>query len=255
MRRVIRTGSFDWGRWGAQSVYRMRIGQRSTQHPHQGFRVAMRLKGVEGAPPAGEQRRSNKIDPGANSKQVLAALKAGGDEVAAIRGKLPKLLSIDLPGHVKMEFVLIPSGSFLMGSSAGFTDETPVHRVVISKPFYMAKYELTTAQWAALMGRDARFKFWESMKGEHDDATGPNKAMRDVSWDDCRSLIAKLKQKIPGLHTQGCQQRSHHASPRTALHRPGESPDAPGDPGHGTHLDHGEPGDPRQFRHLSHQRH
>lgn len=27
MRRIIRTGSFDWDRWGAQSVYRMRITQ------------------------------------------------------------------------------------------------------------------------------------------------------------------------------------------------------------------------------------
>jgi len=187
MRRIIRTGSFDWGRWGAQSVYRMRIGQRSTQHPHQGFRVAMRLKGVKGIPPTAEpyeQRRKNKIDPGPQKVDASAA------------DKHAKELTIDLPGGVKMDLVLIPPGSFLMGSSKGFGDETPVHRVVISKPFYMAKYEVTTAQWAAVMGKDDRFKFWESMKGEHDDAVGPMKAMRDVSWDECQAFVAALQKKV-----------------------------------------------------------
>ncbi len=189
MRRIIRAGSFDWGRWGAQSVYRMRIGQQSTQHPHQGFRVAMRIKGVQGVPPAVEpfeQRRKNKIDPGPQKVDTAAA------------DKYPKNLTIDLPGGVKMDFVLIRPGSFLMGSSQGFGDEAPVHRVVISKPFYMAKHEVTTSQWAAIMGKDGRFKFWATMKGEFDDAIGPNKAMRDVSWNECQDFVAKLKKNGPG---------------------------------------------------------
>jgi len=187
MRRIIRTGSFDWGRWGAQSVYRMRIGQRSTQHPHQGFRVAMRLKGVEGVPPAtepSEERRKKTIDPGPQKVDTSAA------------DKHAKELTIDLPGGVKMDFVLIPPGSFLMGSSKAFGDETPVHRVVISKPFYMAKHEVTATQWAAIMGKDGRFKFWESANGEFDDATGPRKAMRDVSWDECQAFVAALRRKV-----------------------------------------------------------
>jgi len=59
----------------------------------------------------------------------------------------------------------------------------------------MAKYEVTTTQWAALMGKDGRFKFWETMKGEHDDAVGPMKAMRDVSWDECQAFVATLQKK------------------------------------------------------------
>ena len=51
---------------------------------------------------------------------------------------------------------------------------------------------------AAVLGKDNRFKFWESMKGEHDDAIGPNKAMRDVSWDDCQKLVVALKKSVPG---------------------------------------------------------
>src|SRR3972149_12121914 len=108
MRRIIRAGSFDWDRWGAQSVYRMRITQRSTQHPHQVFRVAMRIKGVKGVPQAAdpcEERRKNTIDPGPQKVDTSAA------------DKHPKEFSIDLPGGTKMDFVLIPPGSFLMGSS------------------------------------------------------------------------------------------------------------------------------------------
>jgi formylglycine-generating enzyme required for sulfatase activity len=48
-----------------------------------------------------------------------------------------------------MELVPIPAGEFLMGSNKGFDDERPAHRVRISEPFYMGKYEVTQAQWEA----------------------------------------------------------------------------------------------------------
>lgn len=192
MRRIIRTGSFDWGRWGAQSVYRMRITQRSTQHPHQGFRVAMRLKDVTGITRAVDPKvalRQKTRDPGVDSKVVLDALKPAADL------DLPSKLTIALNDDVKIEFVLIPAGTFLMGSNNGANDEQPVHRVVISKPFYMARYELTTAQWQAVMS--PHNFLMELTKGDNL-MTGPTKAMNVLSRDDCLSLIRKLKQRSPG---------------------------------------------------------
>jgi formylglycine-generating enzyme required for sulfatase activity len=64
---------------------------------------------------------------------------------------LPKELSLDLGGGVKVDFVLVPAGEFDMGSSDADAkpEEKPVHRVKISKPFYMAKYETTVAQFRA----------------------------------------------------------------------------------------------------------
>ncbi len=53
---------------------------------------------------------------------------------------------------IGMEFVLIPAGTFEMGSTKGDKDEQPVHTVTISKPFYMGKYEVTQAQWQEIMG-------------------------------------------------------------------------------------------------------
>ena len=60
-------------------------------------------------------------------------------------------MTITLDGGVKMDFVLIKAGSFMMGSEKG-DDEKPVHKVTITKPFYMGVYEVTQAQWKAVMG-------------------------------------------------------------------------------------------------------
>jgi formylglycine-generating enzyme required for sulfatase activity len=194
LRRIIRGSSFDWDSWGGDAAYRMRIGQRSTQHPHMGFRVAMRLQGIRGVPPAvdpEEERRARRRDPGADSTQVLAALPA-----AAAKDRHPKELTLDLGSGVKMEFVLIPAGSVLMGSDHGLKDERPVHRVVISRPFYMAKYELTQSQWEAIMGKHPWLE--ELRKGKDDEAVGPNKAMDALSRTACQEFIGQLKAKVPG---------------------------------------------------------
>jgi len=193
LRRIIRGSSFDWGRWGGDSAYRMRITQRSNQHPHMSFRVALRIRGVEGVAPAvdpDEQQRQRTRDPGPSSKEVAAALKSG-----ATQDQYPRELKIDLGGGVKMEFVLIPAGSFLMGSDRGPKDERPVHRVVISRPFYMAKLEVTQGQWEAVMGNEPRLAEWRESEN---DFAGPRKPMNGLSWNACRDFIGKLKQVVPG---------------------------------------------------------
>ena len=48
---------------------------------------------------------------------------------------------------VPEEFVLIPAGSFQMGSNDGENDNKPVHKVTITKPFYMGKCEVTQAEY------------------------------------------------------------------------------------------------------------
>jgi len=65
---------------------------------------------------------------------------------------LEKTISLDLGNGVKMEFVLIPAGSFMMGNADGSLDQRPVHKVNITRPFYLGKYEVTVAQWEAVMG-------------------------------------------------------------------------------------------------------
>ena len=52
-----------------------------------------------------------------------------------------------------IEFMLIPPGSFMMGSTNG-SDEKPVHQVTIKYSFYMGRFEVTQAQWQSVMGNN-----------------------------------------------------------------------------------------------------
>ena len=92
-------------------------------------------------------------------------------------------LTIMLPGDVPLEFVLIPSGSFLMGHYPGEQDgnhqETPQHSVTIGYNFYMGKYELTKRQWEAVMGTTP----WSGQPLVLND---PDSPAVYVSWDDIR---------------------------------------------------------------------
>ena len=117
------------------------------------------------------------------SDSRMAALR---DKVAALPGP-KKSLAIDLGGGVTMEFVLILPGSFTMGSDKGQqSDEKPAHKVTLTKPFYLGKFEVTQEQWEKVMGSNpSNFK-------------GPKLPVEQVSWNDCQSFLAKLQEKSNG---------------------------------------------------------
>jgi formylglycine-generating enzyme required for sulfatase activity len=87
---------------------------------------------------------------------------------------------------IGMEFVLIPAGTFQMGSNDGEDDEKPVHSVTISKPFYLGKYEVTQREWKAVMGSNPSYY------------KGDNRPVERVSWDDVQEFIKKLNAKEGG---------------------------------------------------------
>ena len=96
----------------------------------------------------------------------------------------PKEISFDLGRGVKMELVLIQPGSFMMGDDKGDAEEKPVHKVTISKPFYMGKFEVTQEQWQAVMGANpSHFK-------------GAKNPVDRVSWEACQTFIKKLNEKF-----------------------------------------------------------
>jgi RNA polymerase sigma factor (sigma-70 family) len=87
----------------------------------------------------------------------------------------------------KLEMVLIKPGTFTMGSPreerGRSEDEWPPHKVTITKPFYMGKYEVTQAHWEAVMGsKSHRSKF----RGR------PNNPVEKVSWRACQKFIKRL---------------------------------------------------------------
>jgi formylglycine-generating enzyme required for sulfatase activity len=62
-------------------------------------------------------------------------------------------LSLDLGGDIKLDLVSIPAGEFEMGSSDD-ASEKPIHKVKISRQFYMGKYDVTQAQYEVVMGKN-----------------------------------------------------------------------------------------------------
>lgn len=60
---------------------------------------------------------------------------------------LPAQKTIELGSGVKLEMVLIPAGSFVMGDDKGLDDEKPVHKVTLTRPFYLGRYEVTVEQF------------------------------------------------------------------------------------------------------------
>jgi len=86
-----------------------------------------------------------------------------------------------------MEFVLIPDGKFLMGSPLSqrnrLSDEGQ-HEVVITRPFYMGKYEVTQAQWRAIMGNNfSEFQGCDDCPVER------------VSWNDVQEFLRRLNER------------------------------------------------------------
>ncbi|MCP4404271.1 MAG: formylglycine-generating enzyme family protein [bacterium] len=105
--------------------------------------------------------------------------------------------TLDLGKGVTMKLAFVPAGKFLMGSSKtdplGEVNERPRHEVTISKPFYMGVYEVTQAQWRAVMGTEP----WDDKFGAK---SGDNNTANYISWDDasrfCKLLSEKSGKKV-----------------------------------------------------------
>jgi sulfatase modifying factor 1 len=90
-----------------------------------------------------------------------------------------------------MTFVLIPSGTFTMGSppEEPFRGSSETrHQVTISKPFYMQTTEVTVKQWHAIMGRRML---------DYQEGTDSMPVTR-VSWFDCMKFIGRLNRMGQG---------------------------------------------------------
>jgi formylglycine-generating enzyme required for sulfatase activity len=86
---------------------------------------------------------------------------------------------------IGMEFVLIPAGSYFQEVNIvnEFNEKLYNPKMIVSKPFYLGKYEVTQEQWVAVMGNNP-----SSSKGR----TNP---VEYVSWDDVQEFIKRLNAK------------------------------------------------------------
>jgi len=94
------------------------------------------------------------------------ATNTGLDNEASDPSALPKTMTLEVSKGLTMKLVLIPAGTFMMGSKLSPAEcvkkygaeekyydlEHPRHKVTITKPFYMGVYEVTQPQYVAVMG-------------------------------------------------------------------------------------------------------
>jgi formylglycine-generating enzyme required for sulfatase activity len=108
---------------------------------------------------------------------------------------------------LKMEFVKIPAGDFMMGCSMGDTmcdapaayfkglgldtnvKETPAHMVKITKPFEIGKYVVTQYQWQMVMGSPSPSTFQK----------GDNYPAENISWIQVQDFLTKINSMNDGF--------------------------------------------------------
>ncbi|HOT51634.1 MAG TPA: formylglycine-generating enzyme family protein, partial [Candidatus Hydrogenedentes bacterium] len=109
------------------------------------------------------------------------------------------------PGTVRtfagMPFVWIPAGRFDMGSAKTaaelsaiygdreyyYSSEQPLHRVTITKGFWMGAHEVTQAEWTTWMGYNPS------------EFAGDNHPVESISWDECQLFIERLNASGEGV--------------------------------------------------------
>ena len=117
------------------------------------------------------------------------------------------------------EMVVIPAGSFMMGSPATekgrYPSEDPLHRVTIGKPFAVAEFALTFDEW------DTCVTYGACPQGISDDGWGRGRRpVINVSWDDAQryaAWLSKMTGKPYRLLTEAEDEYATRAGTQTAF--------------------------------------
>jgi formylglycine-generating enzyme required for sulfatase activity len=105
--------------------------------------------------------------------------------------------SVDLNATVAMDMIWCPPGTFTMGSplsEAGRQSDETEHNVSLTQGFYLGKYEVTQAQYEAVMtgvtgDQNATPSSWHG---------NPDRPVEKVSWDDVQVFLTRLNEQQAG---------------------------------------------------------
>jgi len=136
-----------------------------------------------------EQCKS-RIDPVSKSKTTAGANKESEVQAPIVQQKFyskpskkSKSLPTEFTNSLGMQFKLIPTGRFLMGSpesEAGRCDDETQHEVILTRPYYMGIYPVTQGEFERVMGSNPSY-----FKGDRH-------PVESVSWDDAMACIQRL---------------------------------------------------------------
>ncbi len=119
---------------------------------------------------------------------AVVSAKVGGSEVPVAKPRLDGKEAVAgdtntlTVNGVRFDLVWVAPGSFDMGAndSDAKKDEKPVHKVTLTKGYWIGKTEVTQKQWEAVMGDNP--SNWN----------GDDFPVKNVSWYDCQKFIEKL---------------------------------------------------------------
>ena len=130
-------------------------------------------------------------DRGGSAENTVGDSLATDSAVATIivPEEVPEVIPEEVPEVIKKleeNMVYVEGGTFTMGAtpeqgSDAYDREKPTHQVTLST-YYIGKYEVTQAEWQAVMGTNlSEFK-------------GDNLPVENVNWFDCQEFIRKLNE-------------------------------------------------------------
>jgi formylglycine-generating enzyme required for sulfatase activity len=141
----------------------------------------------------------------------------------------PAAEAFDLGSGVQLEVVLIPPGTFRMGSpdddQEAQNDEKPAHEVTLSQPFWLGKYEVTVGQFRRFVSdtgyrteaeTDGKGNGFSELKGVWERGyqyTWKNPGypqteahpVGNVTWHDAKAFCTWLGQKV-GANVRLCRE-------------------------------------------------
>ena len=138
----------------------------------------------------------------------MAASPSGAAPVIVPPTETAKGATFKVDKDLDIEFVRVPPGSFIMGTSGGrmehgritigrstrsfdYYPDRPAHRVTFESGFLIGKYEVTNGQWEKVM-HGIPCDFPPPLMG------GPRAAVCLVSWLDAQRFVARLNELLPG---------------------------------------------------------
>jgi len=114
----------------------------------------------------------------------------------------------DLNASVALEMIWVEPGTFTMGSptsEAGRSSSETQHEVTLTQGFYLGKYEVTQAQYEAVMTGNTE----TDSNGDVISATpsqyggNPDRPVEKVSWDDIQVFLTRLNTQQAGNIPEG----------------------------------------------------
>jgi formylglycine-generating enzyme required for sulfatase activity len=124
----------------------------------------------------------------------VVTVDATGKTVSSNR-KEAQSFAEDLGAGVTLEMVMVPGGTYLMGSpdteKQRFGEEGPQHNVEVPG-FYMGKFEVTQAQWQAVASLP---KVNRDLNPNPSNFEGVNRPVQKISFHDAQEFCDRLSRK------------------------------------------------------------